>query len=732
MTQSTTPSTVALSPTHGSHSRAVFTTTLLALLGAVLPLLTLTGCGQEDGHSRAPDRQVMALGREVYNRQNSCVLCHQDNGIGKYKQFPPLSRNSNVNAQDPERLIKAISHGMIGELKVDGRTFNGAMSAWESLLTDEEIAAVLTYVRNSWGNQAPSVTTEQVAKVHSAYAGRKTPWTVTELVTGKPAGPVEIAFDENEDPFELGLKVYNTEGMCVSCHQNSGEGTPGSYPPLAGSEWVTSDPDRLIKIALHGLSGPLERHGVAYSNEMPAQGALLDDRLMAATLTYVRAAWGNEAGPIYADQVSKVRKRFDGKEHTWSTEELAAVDKQSPLTDLTYTIVEHDESWQQLPPLSEQKVLSTGKIDDGYITTELPGVSKDRQQRRIAAIFEGDLNVPADGEYTLSMEIHNMGVLWIDGEVVIDRKAFSRWPKRDRKILTLTRGKHALRLECAKLAQPGGVRLSWANPDLDRNLIKITSAPTNDVILSDPTMVIGPSKTRPIVHRGRFDRQSPQGVGVGYPQRINLSFDAMRMQWNQIWRGDFVNAGGHWSGRNEKYLPPAGSDEQYLTLQPPFTHLQSPDATWPKDAGLRNSPEGYRFRGYRLNPEGEPAFFYTFNDFLIEDRPEPITTATGSHIARHLSVASPKAAEGMYYLAAAGDRIIDAGEGVYHVDGNIAISFPGWQGETPVIRQEGDQQQLLLKLHFAAGGSTKTNWTTDDTRDLQQQAAWTQLYQWLQ
>jgi len=95
---------------------------------------------------------------------------------------------------------------------------------------------------------------------------------------------------------------------CVACHQASGAGLPGVFPPLAGSEWVTGKETTLIALVLHGAGGPLTVKGSTYNGAMPAFGAQLLDAELAAVLTHVRSQWGNGASPVAADTVAAVRK----------------------------------------------------------------------------------------------------------------------------------------------------------------------------------------------------------------------------------------------------------------------------------------------------------------------------------------------------------------------------------------------------------------------------------------
>lgn len=94
---------------------------------------------------------------------------------------------------------------------------------------------------------------------------------------------------------------------CVICHQGSGQGTPGTFPPLAKADYLMAKPENGIRAIVEGLSGRITVNGTNYNNTMPP--ILLTDEQVAAVLTFVRNSWGNESEPITVQQVSQVRSR---------------------------------------------------------------------------------------------------------------------------------------------------------------------------------------------------------------------------------------------------------------------------------------------------------------------------------------------------------------------------------------------------------------------------------------
>ncbi|HEY1083556.1 MAG TPA: PVC-type heme-binding CxxCH protein, partial [Prosthecobacter sp.] len=119
-----------------------------------------------------------------------------------------------------------------------------------------------------------------------------------------------------------GKAVY--DALCLNCHQPEGKGLPGVYPSLSGTDWVKGDPDRLIKIVLHGLNGPIQVNGADFQQAapipMPPMG--LDDQQMADVLSYVRSNFGNQEPGVTPAQVKKVRAAHSDRTTFWTQQEL--------------------------------------------------------------------------------------------------------------------------------------------------------------------------------------------------------------------------------------------------------------------------------------------------------------------------------------------------------------------------------------------------------------------------
>lgn len=129
--------------------------------------------------------------------------------------------------------------------------------------------------------------------------------------------------DESQLMIAKGKVVY--DNACKLCHQDTGLGAPGQFPPLAGSEWVSGPAERVIRIPIHGLSGPIKVKEQDWNLSMPAIGAALSDEELANLLTYVRQAWGNKAPPVTPAQVKAVKDKTADRSQPWTAQELLQI-----------------------------------------------------------------------------------------------------------------------------------------------------------------------------------------------------------------------------------------------------------------------------------------------------------------------------------------------------------------------------------------------------------------------
>lgn len=160
-------------------------------------------------------------------------------------------------------------------------------------------------------------------------------------IAGRDVGTASSVREQTEaaisDPVAAGQRIYANN--CASCHQGSGEGIPGAFPPLVGSEWVTGAPETLTLILLHGMQGPIEVAGQSYNGLMPAWQDLLKDEEIAAVATFLRQLGENSAPPVGPEVVSELRTRHADRSTFWTADEVlqAETAEQDPMEPASAT-----------------------------------------------------------------------------------------------------------------------------------------------------------------------------------------------------------------------------------------------------------------------------------------------------------------------------------------------------------------------------------------------------------
>ncbi len=149
-----------------------------------------------------------------------------------------------------------------------------------------------------------------------------------------------MAVDEYDPKIWLAKGKGEYATVCASCHQATGEGVPGQFPPLKNSEWVIGGEERVAALLLHGIVGPLQVNGKSYNGAMPAQGALKNNKAIAQLVSYIRNEWGNKASIVYDDQVAELRKTLASRTGPYTEAELKAIPADANLPPSKHGLVD--------------------------------------------------------------------------------------------------------------------------------------------------------------------------------------------------------------------------------------------------------------------------------------------------------------------------------------------------------------------------------------------------------
>jgi cytochrome c551/c552 len=205
------------------------------------------------------------------------------------------------------------------------------------------------------------------------------------------------------------------------------------------------------------------------------------------------------------------------------------------------------------------------------------------------------------------------------------------------------------------------------------------------------SIVLAPD-ARPVIYRNFLEGLSPRGIAVGYPQQLNVAWDAGHMSLALLWKNEFIDAGKHWSGRGAGSQGPLGDLVVPWESTSPVARLETLDQPWPTELARQR---GYRFLGYHLNSAGEPIFRYRLGDIEIEDRIRPIAQGEDRYaIERELHLHIPQPTSGLTFRAATGS-ILELGDGHYQVNDSIRLQLEGFAVQRLSI---GDQQELRGEL----------------------------------
>lgn len=147
----------------------------VAMIALAYLVLHRSTAAPSEGDRRSPQPSATAAVSGEATYQKICAACHQPTGLGVPNAFPPLAASPWLLG-DRETPIRIVLQGITGQIVVEGATYNGMMPTFKDQLSDREIAGVLTHARSSFGNHAPPISEQDVAKVRASLAGRTESW----------------------------------------------------------------------------------------------------------------------------------------------------------------------------------------------------------------------------------------------------------------------------------------------------------------------------------------------------------------------------------------------------------------------------------------------------------------------------------------------------------------------------------------------------------------------------
>ena len=178
---------------------------------------------------------------------------------------------------------------------------------------------------------------------------------------------------------------------------------------------------------------------------------------------------------------------------------------------------------------------------------------------------------------------------------------------------------------------------------------------------------------RPIIYRNFIAGAGPRAIGVGYPEKVNLAWDAEQLRLALVWRGAFIDAGRHWTGRGEGWQPPLGDAVFTPDAAAAIAVLESSVSPWPSDPRKR----GARFGGYALDATGRPTFTWSLDGMRIRETIQPATGGDRPILRRTIRLEGRPQRGEVFFRAAVAANLEATGDGWQRVDGRWRVRVSG-------------------------------------------------------
>ena len=201
---------------------------------------------------------------------------------------------------------------------------------------------------------------------------------------------------------------------------------------------------------------------------------------------------------------------------------------------------------------------------------------------------------------------------------------------------------------------------------------------------------------RPVIYRNFIKDAGPRAIGVGYPEKVNIAWDAEALRLALVWKGGFIDAGMHWSGRGAGWQPPLGDGLFTPEKVAPLAVLDKADAPWP-DTPIRE--RGGKFRGYSLDAAGRPTFKWSLAGMEVRESFEPVNDSGKPLLRRTILLRGQPEGGATLFRAVSADRIEELGDGWMRIDGfwRIRVQSPG----EPAKVQAGNKTEIRYPIAWA-------------------------------
>lgn len=461
---------------------------------------------------------------------------------------------------------------------------------------------------------------------------------------------------------------------CGACHGADGKGVGGQFPPLAKSEWIQGKPERAVQIVLKGIVGPITVGKKEFNLAMPPQGMSMKDEQIAQVLTYIRSNFGNKESAVTPEMVAKERVLTKDRAKPWTADELTKLyplpGREPLLTNLISEV--YYGKFTKMPDLDSLEPNAVEEEHSGIM--DIHNVEK---KDGYALRFSGEFLAKKAGEYKFTVDADDSALLSINGKLIAAVKGAGPMNGSRAKAgkVKLTEGVHKFQTDFVEFSGLEGLAVKVEGPGVAPNTY-LTPKPKGGIKKKRtwPPIMLEPKNGRVALYRNFISGSSARGLGVGYPEGVNLAYSTDDFNVSVVWKDQFMNAGRHWTNRGQGYEPPAGKGIVNLGKARAFALLDNAYDKWPGGSYFQKELNA-RFRGYRLVGEaGRPEFLYDIAGGKVVDSIIP----SSNSLIRVLTPEKPFTADKPLHLRIVQGSPVKALEGgVFQVAEKLMIKVEG-------------------------------------------------------
>lgn len=196
-----------------------------------------------------------------------------------------------------------------------------------------------------------------------------------------------------------------------------------------------------------------------------------------------------------------------------------------------------------------------------------------------------------------------------------------------------------------------------------------------------------------VIYRNFIEGAGTRAIGVGYPEKLNLAFDAENVRLAMLWHGGFIDAARHWTARGAGFEKPLGDKVLNLPEGPPLAVVSDANSAWPAKSAREL---GFHFEGYRLGSKQQPTFLYSWNDIKIEDELRPIGDQDLFSMHRKLTFRGALPPSNLCFRAARAAKIDELPDSTFKIDNRWTLKAAS--AGKPILRDQQSEQELLIPI----------------------------------